>query len=353
MQTQRGGAESAGEHRHRGLSSIREAVSRTLPYRLAVNGDWLERRCWQLFIRTEFPAYERFWLLFVAPLTNRDTAPGDIHFKSDADLASMKPPRSSYDLYLAQLNYSVLWHLAAVQEHRIAHGTGGWDTNSFVYAVIRLCSALDAADEMLQVIADGTLPPDPWKSALGARRTWRTQHPPPTFLRELQDYRHQLVHSGPFMHTEWGPYFPKVGMHRDYRDWRRATSPLTLKQQNQFAIAGAIVQGAWNRVTRYLERSWRAMLKARGVHRLRLPSLDSTAIVSQDASSTILSTTTPNFSLEHITPFDYRYLDALSGSSVVTSSATPESGLFRLWNPAGNQPPPPPNKVRPKRKKGK
>lgn len=306
------------------------------PFRLAVHGDWLERRYWSLFLRTEFPSYERFWLLFVAPLTSRDKTPADIRFKTDTELGAMSPPRTFYDLYLAQLNYSVLWHLAAVHDLRIGHGSGGWDTNAFVYAMVRLCSALDAADELLELDVQGSLSPDPWKAAFGARKRWRDSHPPDRFLRDLQDYRHQLVHSGPFMHTDSGPYFPKVGMHRDYRDWRKATRPLTPKQRAQFAIAGAIVEDAWGRVVRYLERSWRTMLKGRGVKRLHLPDLRLNELLPQDSRHGVLGTTTPNFKIDHVMPFEY-IVDAIASSAtVVTSSATP--GEFRLWNPAGDQP---------------
>jgi hypothetical protein len=75
---------------------------------LATDGDDLERRCWPLFVRLEFPSYERFWYVFVAPLTNRDRNRNDVHFKTDAELAAMRPARGFYDLYLGQLNYSVL-----------------------------------------------------------------------------------------------------------------------------------------------------------------------------------------------------------------------------------------------------
>src|SRR5690348_4890567 len=104
-----------------------------------------------------------------------------------------------------------------------------------------------------------------------ARRTWREKHPSPTFLRDLQDYRHQLVHSGPFMHWAEGPYFPRVGHHRDFCDWRRATAGLSDSELARFAHASEIVEEAWDHTVRYLDTSWRQLLRLHGKHRTRLP----------------------------------------------------------------------------------
>lgn len=286
-----------------------------LPFRLATDGDDLERRCWPLFVRREFPTYERFWYVFVAPLTNRERDRGDVHFKSDTELAAMRPARGFYDLYLGQLNYSVLWHLSAVFDMRVAGATIRWDSQLFVSAILRLCSAHDVADELLQRDADGKLPADPWgHRALEARRAWRDKHPSPAFLRDLQDYRHQLVHSGPFMHWAEGPYFPKVGHHRDYRDWRKATVRLSKAELANFDHASEIVEGAWDKTVRYLDTSWRALLRRHRKVATRLPPIRrfgaSAGVIGPSARGDRTSTT-PTILVGRAVPMDVRIvLDA-------------------------------------------
>ena len=52
-------------------------------YNLENNGDLFEQAYWQFFIKDRFPNYEKFWLKYVVPLTNR---PDNVHFKTDAEL---------------------------------------------------------------------------------------------------------------------------------------------------------------------------------------------------------------------------------------------------------------------------
>ncbi|MHB8590059.1 MAG: hypothetical protein ACYDA0_14610 [Candidatus Dormibacteraceae bacterium] len=298
---------------------------------MAIDGDDLERRSWPLFVRREFPSYERFWYVFVAPLTNRVKNRSDVHFRSDSELASMTPPRGFYDLYLAQLNYSVLWHLTAVYDMRATGASTGWDSQLFVSAILRLCSALDVADELLQRDAEGTLPNDPWgHRALKARRTWREKHPSPTFLTDLQDYRHQLVHSGPFMHWGEGPHFPKVGQHRDYRDWRKATASFTDSELAHFEHASVIVEEAWAQTIRYLQTSWRQLLSRHGKHRTPLPRvrrLASRSGVAGPGPRAIRSTTEPQISIGKAALIDVQVLDALVESRTRTATTEP---VFRM-----------------------
>ncbi len=299
-----------------------------LPFRLITDGDDLERRCWPLFVRREFPSYERFWYVFVAPLTNRERDRSDVHFKSDTELGAMKPARGFYDLYLGQLNYSVLWHLSAVFDMRVAGATVRWDSQLLVSAILRLCSAHDVADELLQRDADGKLPTDPWgRRALEARRAWRDKHPSPTFLRDLQDYRHQLVHSGPFTHWAEGPYFPKVGRHQDYRDWRMATARFSKAELSDFDHASAIVDDAWDQTVKYLDKSWRALLRRHRKAGVSLPPirrLNSSAGVARLSGRGDRSSTTPTISVGRAAPMDVRIvLDALSPSTPVVATTEP------------------------------
>src|SRR5262245_41750128 len=52
----------------------------------AYGGDAIERACWPLFLRSDFPSYETFWQEKVVRVTTRPTGMG---FKSDAELAKI------------------------------------------------------------------------------------------------------------------------------------------------------------------------------------------------------------------------------------------------------------------------
>ncbi len=87
----------------------RTAIVRSmpLPFRLATDGDDLERRCRPLFVTREFPSYEKFWYVFVAPLTNRERDRVDVHFKSDTEAgarflrSSSMVPRATSSSHIA------------------------------------------------------------------------------------------------------------------------------------------------------------------------------------------------------------------------------------------------------------
>lgn len=57
-----------------------------MAFTLAVDGDSLEQACSSQFLSSDLPAYEKFWLKHVVPLTNR---PGDRQLKDDAALAAI------------------------------------------------------------------------------------------------------------------------------------------------------------------------------------------------------------------------------------------------------------------------
>jgi len=93
----------------------------TSTYRLAIDGDNLEKHYWGQFIQDQFPSYEVFWLKFIVPLTNRPT---DIHFKNNSELSKIE--KSESDVCIAQLNYSILRHLIRCFEIRKAINTSHW-----------------------------------------------------------------------------------------------------------------------------------------------------------------------------------------------------------------------------------
>ena len=112
-------------------------------YRLAIDGDDLEKYCWNKFIQTEFSSYERFWQTFITPLTNR---PRDIHFKNDLELTIIN--KGHQDICIAQLHYSVLRNLFRAFININKDLPLGLD--ELTYGITQLCSALDVADEMLE-----------------------------------------------------------------------------------------------------------------------------------------------------------------------------------------------------------
>jgi hypothetical protein len=67
-----------------------------------------------LFVKPEFPSYERFWQKHCVPLTNR---PVDIQLKSNAELTALV--KKDEDVAIAQLHYTVLRHLL---EGTASHG---------------------------------------------------------------------------------------------------------------------------------------------------------------------------------------------------------------------------------------
>ncbi|NVM30051.1 MAG: hypothetical protein HWN65_14505 [Candidatus Helarchaeota archaeon] len=78
---------------------LTEKISRdleTASYRLREDGDEIEQSAWDLFIETNFPNYEVFWLKFIVPRTNRPT---DIYTDPDTDPDERK---------IMNLHYTVL-----------------------------------------------------------------------------------------------------------------------------------------------------------------------------------------------------------------------------------------------------
>jgi hypothetical protein len=147
-------------------------------------GDDLEKRCWPLFLQQDFPSYETFWRDKVVPVTTR---PHGMGFRSDAELANLG--RGAHDMAIAQLHYTILAHLDVAYRYRAIHPL---EAENFTHTIVRLSSATDVADEILERLAQpGTY--DPWSEADGgrARRTWRGTHQQ---LQDIRDYRNRLVH---------------------------------------------------------------------------------------------------------------------------------------------------------------
>jgi len=231
----------------------------------------VEQRCWAAFLEREFPSYERFWLRFVVPVTTRDTDRQNPRLKTNAELKAMTPPRIFFDVYLAELNYSVLWHLSSAYDMRHRPGPPDTEFERFTYFIIRICSALDVADELLERHQEGFTGSNPWGKAAERREVWRKANPD-AYLQHLQRYRNQLIHSGAVMsiRNSNATLVPRIGRHRDYRDWRSLHGVSAAVRKRDFRPWERVADEAWLRTMRYLEQRWRWMLRQRRV-RVRLP----------------------------------------------------------------------------------
>lgn len=236
----------------------------TFPYRLAIDGDDLERNYWGLFIKDEFPSYEVFWIKFVVPLTNR---PIDIHFKNDADLA--KVGKSKSDISIAQLNYSILRHLIRCFEVRRRINNGSWidQFDLILEGMTRLVGCHDIAIELL----DRKAHPSYYKTltfdiSAGkiARKIRQDSNDP---LKTIRSYRDNLVHGRIPPSIIYGTKLclPSIGKESQYLDWRKTTdsnNPNREKYKKDFIGASDILENAWSKTTKYLEDNWKNLCDA-------------------------------------------------------------------------------------------
>jgi len=231
-------------------------------YRLAIDGDDIEKFCWGKFIQNEFPSYEKFWQLFVTPLTNR---PKNIHAKTDSELKQIG--KSPHDICLTQLHYTILRHL--LRTYLILHSDQPIGMDELTDGVIRLCSALDVSFELLERFTNPTKY-DPWlerkdnQGKLGgkeARKQWQQSNNYP--LQHLRDYRNHLIHGRLTPGVIGRNYFlPKIETENKYLDWRIITNPNENPglDTNDLMPAEEILRQAWGEVINYLEEQWQKVL---------------------------------------------------------------------------------------------
>lgn len=232
-----------------------------LHYRLAIDGDDLERRYWGLFIKNQFPSYEKFWLKFVVPLTNRPT---DIHFKNNSELA--KIGKSESDICIAQLNYSILRHLIRCFQIRKAIHSSSWidQFDLILEGMTRLAGCYDIAFELLDRLAN---PSDykafDMKSGKKAKRKRQENNNDP--LKLIRKYRDNLVHGRlpSSIVDESRLCLPTIGKESQYLDWRKTTdfnNPKREKYKKDFIYASDILESTWNKTINYLENNWRNII---------------------------------------------------------------------------------------------
>jgi hypothetical protein len=107
------------------------------------DGDFFEKHYYELFIQKDFPSYERFWIKFVIPLTDR---PKDIHFKSNDVLTKLG--LGDQEICISQLHYSVVRHLARVYDIRAIHPL---NISGLTEGMVRLVGAQDMCLNYLSV----------------------------------------------------------------------------------------------------------------------------------------------------------------------------------------------------------
>jgi len=270
-------------------------------FTLLTDGDFLEKKYWNLFIENEFSNYEKFWEKFIVSLTNR---PSDIHFKTDDELKKTGKTEKEIhrEICIAQLHYSVLRHLARVYELRErlnnndtesslfamtppASGTSTTSSDSsacstvristtgdksnfkqslldiLTEGMVRICGAQDVAFELLARMKNKSMY-DPWiaRDSEKARREWQESNKDKHNkgpLQGLRDYRNHLVHGRQSPSIDI--YFPKIGKEKDYLDWRKVTQ--AVPNSKDFSEAKDILKQAWDETLIYLNREWEKTLK--------------------------------------------------------------------------------------------
>jgi len=234
-------------------------------YRLAKDGDSREIRCWHLFVQSQFPSYETFWIRDVVPLTNRPT---DFHFKTDQEL--LKIGKTHNDICIAQLHYSILVHLERAYE-MLSIPLEKFAVDYLAWGLTSIVAAQDIAFELLQR-NKSKKEYDPWlplqekkgdpKGSREAKREWQKRNGRP--LQHLRDYRNDLVHGRalPTMMTGFVSV-PNIGRQRDYFNWRLITDPVNNPgyKETDYVPARQILEHAWKETVDYFETSWQTHLR--------------------------------------------------------------------------------------------
>jgi hypothetical protein len=231
-------------------------------YTIIRDGDAREIQAWNLFMKSEFPSYEGFWLKHVVPLTNR---PADIHLKDDAALTT-----GGYcheDIAIAQLHYTVVKHLLSAFNMRQASMV---DESVLLFGLSCLCGAQDVAFEILARWTNrGTY--DAWTekrtkggpaSGQEAQAAWKRFDNYP--LQDIRDYRNKLIHgrTPPARLDRSGIRLPSIPKVDQYADWRLITNPAQAASipNSDFQYCSVLLGDAWNATINYLETNWRKYL---------------------------------------------------------------------------------------------
>jgi len=239
-----------------------------MTWKIADDGDDVEKHAWSVFLETELPSYETFWAREIVPLTNR---PDNIYLKTDDEIAKLPHPPSNIPeaVCITQLHHSVMRHLLFVFEIR-QRGMSGFD--DFTNGIIRVVSAQDVAFELLgRRMRPGAFDVYDPHQCRKARREWTTavKNNPALVqfdcraLDQIQNYRHRLVHGR--IPSWWklggsAPRVPSLEAVDKYLDWRRANDPKTTLGNPDFESASEVLDEARAETVAYLEKAWKDYL---------------------------------------------------------------------------------------------
>jgi hypothetical protein len=226
--------------------------------RLITDGDDFEKFYWNKFIKTLFPSYERFWVKFIVPMTNR---PANIHLKPIEDLA--KDGKSDREIQYAQLHYTALRHLAYVYD--LLANKEKFSFDILFEGFLRICSAQDVGFVLIQRIIEPTKY-EPWQGrSIGGDliEAWKGENIFPEYIRNIRWYRNYLAHSQlmPTMIIDKILYVPMIGKEKNYYDWRKIDSAeKALEVKNDFTNAHDLLNNAWVYTVKHLNDCWQNYL---------------------------------------------------------------------------------------------
>lgn len=228
-------------------------------YNLAQHGDIFERHYWPLFIKDQFPSYERFWQKFIVPITNR---PNDLFFKTNIELSKIN--KSESDICIAQLNYSIIRHLMRCFDISILLRSSpvAEQLDLLIEGICRLVGAQDNGFELLERFkTPNKYLPFKEKDGKKAREKWQTDNKYP--LQTIRDYRNNLSHgrSLPGIIDVNRLCLPGIGKVDSYLDWRIITDPSNASKLNKgdFISVLTILESAHKETIDYLETTWKTL----------------------------------------------------------------------------------------------
>lgn len=228
-------------------------------FTLENNGDDLEKKYWNLFIKDIFPNYEIFWQKFVVDLTNRNKDNNDIHLQTSIEL-SLKG-KTDEDVCLGQLNYTTLQHLSRCYD---IINNENVTLDKLMEGFSRLVASHDTAFELLERFTNpGKYKAWDWEESKKATKNWR--YSKGQNLRDSELYRNRLMHGMiiPTMIDNNRFTFPKIGTQDKYLDWRNATNKnlQTISNlTNDFISGNKILSEAWEKTVYYLNTEFGKIL---------------------------------------------------------------------------------------------
>lgn len=248
------------------------AIKQEQNFNLLENGDALERYAYPLFLRDSFPSYEKFWQLFIAPLTNR---PENINTKSDEEIQKIFPNETLEVIHekvvILQLHYSVLSKLVNAYGNIIPAKKEMFAVESFFSCIY---SALDISAEMFgrfnnlknrKVNSDAFNPFLSVKISRKIRKEWQEQHPYTPKLKNARDYRDLILHGFVFasIATPQAGFIalPKPDKIENYLDWRKVFNSKQSKEELiNFLYTGDITNSLFEETINFLESEWQKNL---------------------------------------------------------------------------------------------